>query len=265
MNIRQYQAARYPFLWLTTTEEERTIRAHRAQLKETARVFSWDIAAGFQELAPNGEKGQYIWKKAQDETTTSPGAALLEILTMPENSIYYLKDYHKYFEDITVVRRALNIKETLKATARLVCFISCMGQAAIPAELKNDICPFIPPMPTREELAETIKRIAADNEEKGIKQPTPKELDALSNALIGLTEETAENALSLCLVQLKKFDAKVLLKEKARLIQSTSGLTYQEYSETLQDLAGLEVLISYIMKAAPARRPGGDPATRPLF
>jgi hypothetical protein len=244
MKIREYQSARYPFLWLSTTEEERTIRAHRAQLKKEIRVFSWDIAAGFRELT-NGTETGWTWKEIEDEPTSNPGEALTKVLQMPEDSIYYLKDFHKYFTDITVIRRALNIKESLKATARLVCFMACRTE--IPPELKNDITPYIPPMPSQDELKETVTRIAQDNQ---IPIPQGKELDAISNALIGLTEEGAENALSLVLVQSKTFDVRILIKEKSRLIEG-AGLTYSEYSETLDDLAGNEVIKGYILKAAP--------------
>jgi SpoVK/Ycf46/Vps4 family AAA+-type ATPase len=249
MKISDYQKARYPFLWLQTTEEERTIRAHRAQVKAEVTIFSWDIAQGFSELTPNGKPGAWTWKNLQgDEPTTNPGQALQEILTMPEGAIYYLKDFHRFFKDPVVIRKALNIKETLKSTARLVCFLSSEGAAEIPNELKNDISPFSPPLPDREELKATVTRIASDN---NIKEPAGPELDTLANSLIGLTEESAENALALCLVREKKFNALTLIREKARLIEG-AGLKYQEYNESFSDLAGLENVKDYILRAAPS-------------
>lgn len=266
MKIKQYFSARYPFLWLTTTEEERTIRAHRNELTDTKRgpirVFVWDIAKGFSELAKNGDQ-MWTWKRLQNddsaklnstvpgfptEPTTNPGLAIEQLLLLPENSVIYCKDFHKYFTDITVVRRALNVKEILKATARLVCFLSCESSSAIPPELRNDVVPYTPPFPTKEELVQTVKRVAADN---GIENIDDKDVDLYANALIGLTEEAAENSLALCLVQHKRFDVKVLNREKARLIESIAGLTYAEYNETLEDLAGYDVVINYILRAAP--------------
>jgi hypothetical protein len=272
MRIKTAQAARFPFLWINTTEEERVIRAHRRELKPEIKIFSWDIAQGFQALCrndastPNG----YTWTKLaaadsdddrraqvtrlraeniepQEQIIDSPAAALDTIATMNAEAVFYLKDFHKFFSDITIIRRALNLKETLKATGRLVAFISAEGPAAIPLELKNDVTPFSFDMPTKAELAETIIRIAEDND---ITAPTPEELDNLAASLIGLTEEAAESALSLCLVEQKRFDYATLLKQKARLIEGTAGLTFGEYQETFDDLAGLDVLKDYLKAIA---------------
>lgn len=248
MNITDYFAARYPFVWITGTEEERTIRSHRKQLKTTVKIFSWDIAQGYSELTPNADG--WTWKPLDTEDPqTQPGEAITEVLTrIPQRSVIYMKDYHKYFEDITVIRRTLNIKEMLKATARMIVFMSAKGPAAIPVELKNDVTPFTEPLPTAAELAETVKRVSGD---QGIKEPEGTDLELIVNSLIGLTEELAESTLCLCLVQKKRFEVPLLIKEKARLIESISGLKYNQYSETLDDLAGNRTAIDFLLSAAP--------------
>lgn len=254
LTVRQYYAARTPFLWIQTTEDERVIRTHRQQLKAEVNLFSWDIAGGFQALTKRG--AGYSWQSLEgEEITNNPATALEKVMTMPEGAVYYLKDFHRYFVDIQVIRRALNIKDALKATRRLVVFISSepyngAGKDGdiVPSELKNDITPFYSPLPSQDELAETIKRVSSDNNI----EVKPAELDLLSNALIGLTEESAENALALCLVTQKRLDPQILLKAKARLIESAAGLTFNQYTEKLDELAGLENLINYVLKAAPS-------------
>jgi hypothetical protein len=262
MNICQYSKARYPYLWLSTTEEERIIRQHRDLLKPEAKTYRWDLVRGFYELQ-NGEGSSWTWKgiEGQDtdnpQPTGSPAEALIRVLSLAQNfsssndpvsTIIYMCDFQKFWKDAQVCRTALNIKDGLKNTARMVVFLSCETASAIPPDLKNDITPYAAPMPTGEELKAVVKRAASDN---GLKEPEAEELSQLANSLIGLTEEGAENSLALCLVTLKRFDVKFLLKEKARLIESVAGLTYSDFQESLDDLVGHENLIQYVKKAAP--------------
>lgn len=247
LTINEYRAARYPYLWIQTTEDDRIIRTARRQTKEAVTFFQWDNQNGFQIFKKTSDNG-WRFTPQEEKPTQDPATALTMLPELPPNSIYFMKDFHRYFTDIMVIRPALNLKELLKSTGRMIVFISSEPfSTGTPSELKNDIVPFFSPLPTRQELTLTVKRVAGDNKIN----VTPEETEIFANALIGLTEESAENALSLCLVTERKFNVRTLLREKARLIESIAGLTYQEYEETLDDLAGLRVLINYLLKAAP--------------
>ena len=99
--MREHHDARYPFLFVQTTEEERIIRENRARFDEDVQFFSWDIAAGYQAMVRNGG-GAWTWRpievpgfvpKGGNGRITDPGMALEAAGALPENSLVFLKDY----------------------------------------------------------------------------------------------------------------------------------------------------------------------------
>jgi len=242
--MKTYHSARYPFLWAQTTEEDRLIREQRAVFPESVGFFSWDISAGFRALTKNGSG--WIWSNLNDEVV-DPGQALLYGASeLPENSVLFLKDFHKYFQDITIIRKALNVKDILKASARLFVFVSAVGGESIPVELSNDITLFPFSMPSRAQLESAVLRIAEDN---GLEAPNG-DLGAIVDSLTGLTLEAAENALCKVLVESKRFDYKGLLQEKISLLKSTAGLTFSQYQESFQDLYGWDMAKEFCLRTA---------------
>ena len=133
--MKAYHQARYPFLWCSTTEEDRLIRENRKLISEDVNFFSWDICSGYQQLIKANGDGPWIWQPVEE--CQDPGEALGMLQPLPENSIIFLKDYHKFFTDITVIRQALNVQDHLKSNAKTAVFLS--ATAEIPVELQNDI------------------------------------------------------------------------------------------------------------------------------
>ena len=52
--LKNHHDARFPFLLVATTEEDRIIRENRAIFEENVPFYSWDIQAGYQEFVKNG-------------------------------------------------------------------------------------------------------------------------------------------------------------------------------------------------------------------
>ena len=186
--METYHSARYPFLYCQTTEEERFIRHYRSQIDQGLKFFRWDIIAGFRALVnPNGDNSMWTWTQvgiqgiqeynetgeasvvniripaeADDEKILDPGAALDMLLWLPPVSIVFMHDYHKFFEDITIIRSALNIKDHLISNEKMAVFVS--AAINIPAELSNDITVFDFKIPDGETLDGILKTMCSDNE-----------------------------------------------------------------------------------------------------
>jgi len=238
--------ARYPFLWVQTTEEERIIRENRTKFGNEVQFFSWDIVAGFQGLIQNGSADSWAWQPFttdKKKIVSDPGAALETVSTLPENSMIFMKDFHKYFEKITISRAALNLKENLKLNAKTICFLSAENK--IPPELANDITMYDYSYPDEKALMKIVDKMAEDNQ---IPAPKSKEADTIVNAMRGLTWEGAENALALSLVINGNFDVKNILKQKAAQLKAGGILEFGTFDERLSDLYGLEVMKKYIMR-----------------
>jgi hypothetical protein len=242
-----HHSARYPFLFVQTTEEERIIRENRALFDEDVQFYSWDIAAGYQVMVRNGG-GAWVWHpmdipgftpKGGNGKIVDPGMALDAVRGLPENGVVFMKDFHKYFEKITIERAALNLKADLKLTAKTIVFLS--AQKIIPPELANDITVVDYPYPDDAALMRILAKMAEDNEVE-----MPENAEAVVNAMRGLTWEGAENALALSLVTTGKFDVRTILDQKAAQIKATGVLEFGRYTETFDEIFGLERLKKYV-------------------
>uniref|UniRef100_A0A6H1ZAL6 Uncharacterized AAA domain-containing protein ycf46 n=1 Tax=viral metagenome TaxID=1070528 RepID=A0A6H1ZAL6_9ZZZZ len=235
MTLRVLKRAGYPFVWVPTTEEDRIIRENRADIDSDVKFFKWDICKGFQAFVnPNGDTKAWMWQVV-DEETLDPQAALAFIQTLPEDSIFFMCDYHKYFTDIPVIRQALNIKDHLKSSGKMIAFLSAVTD--IPPELRNDIQVVDFPLPDKEAHRRTLEIICQDT-----KLDIPEDADAIVDAMKGLTQEGAENALAKSLVENGLFNYKNILDQKAAMLKSTGYLTYGNYKESFADLYGLEYM-----------------------
>lgn len=232
--MKTHHQARYPLLWCSTTEEDRIIRENRKLIPEDVNFFSWDICSGYQQFVKVNGDGPWMWQMVEADCQ-DPGEALGMLENLPENSIIFAKDFHKFLVDITIIRKTLNVKEHLKANAKTIVFLSAVIE--IPIELQNDITVIDFPMPDREALEGVLNIVAEDNE-----LPLPEDKDAVVDAMRGLTQEGAENALCKALVEKKSFDYKTILDEKAAMLKASGVLTYGKYEETFDDLYGLEYM-----------------------
>ena len=265
--METYHSARYPFLYCQTTEEERFIRHYRSEIGQELKFFRWDIIAGFRALVnPNGDNNMWTWVRvgiqgiqeynetgepsavniripaeADDEKILDPGAALDMLLWLPSPSIVFMHDYHKFFEDIPIIRSALNIKDHLISNEKMAVFVSAVVN--IPVELSNDITVFDFEMPDCEILDGILKTMCSDNE-----IDLPEDSKSVVDAMLGLTEEGAKGAISLSLATKGTIDHKVVLDQKAAQLNASGVLSYHTPKETLEDIAGNEQAIEWLTK-----------------
>ncbi len=238
--MRKHHNARYPYLWYPTTEEERIIRENRAQFEESVEFFSWDICAGFRKLVRQSETDPWVWSNT-DANLVDPQKALAHVPKLPEDCVIFMKDYHKYFDSIKVVRQALNIKQDLKGGGRTVVFLAPVN--LVPIELMDEITVMEFNYPDREALRKIMDVVAED---QGMKQPeNPSEV---LDALMGLTQEAAENALCLSYVEHGSFIPKTILNEKAAFLRAGGVLEYGQFQETFENLYGLDVMKKFVLQ-----------------
>ena len=225
MQFQNYLKAGYPCLWVQTHEEGRAI----SQLSREAdgySIYSWDIVAGLKDHT-----------SGQVRQMPDPLKPLQAVPTLPESSILFLKDFHKFISAIEVFRTIKNIIPILKATDRHLVIVS--PALSIPVELEKDITVLPFQLPTVEELLETATRIIQENE---LNISIDERAIAAGK---GLTLHEAENAMALSLVTEKTFSKKIIEKEKLQAIRK-SGLMELYEAVPEDQLGGLEPLKRYI-------------------
>jgi len=241
--MKNYQRAGYPYLYCPTTEDDRLIREQRATIDPDVKFFKWDIMSGVQSFVnPNGDTSMWNWQTVDDEVQ-DPQGALEFVQQLPGDSIVFMMDFHKYFEDITVIRQALNIKDHLKQNSKMIVFLSAI--MGIPAEMADDVTIFNFKMPDVEAHRNTLSVLCQDTN-----MDVPEDATAIVDALRGLTQEAAENALAKTLVDEGKFNVKPIVKQKASKLAADGVLSYAEFTETEDDIFGYENVLSWMKETA---------------
>jgi len=156
---------------------------------------------------------------------------------LPETSMIFLKDFHKFITSVEIFRTIKNLIPILKATDRHLVIVSPIIN--IPVELEKDITILPFELPTIGELVEIAQKIISENE---LSIPIDEKTISVGK---GLTLQEVENVIALSLVEKKTISKKILEAEKLQAIRK-SGLM-ELYEPVPEDqLGGLEPLKKYI-------------------
>lgn len=223
--IEDYLKAGYPALWIQTHEEQRAISTMEKQL-QGYHIYSWDLVDGLHDHQ-TGQKRQM----------PDPLKPLQTILSLPESSVVFLKDFHRFVQAVEIVRTIKNILPVLKATDKHIIMVSPVVD--IPVELEKDITYKNFPLPDVKEMLEVAHRIVKEN---GLNVTVDEKAITAGK---GLTLHEAENAMALSLVKEKMYSKKVLEQEKLQAVRK-SGLMELQNPEPIESLGGLENLKRYL-------------------
>ena len=225
MNFLTYCKAGYSLLWVETTEENRCI-SELSTIAKGYTCYQWNIVSGM--VSCNGDN------KIECD---SPIDALQTIESLPEKTIVFCMDFHKFFEDIITIRTCKSIMPDLQARDKHIIFVS--HTLAIPDQLKKDITVFDFELPSIDALMASAQQIVTDN---GLSIAIDQKTIVAAK---GLTQQEAENAFARSLIESKTYDRAILENEKLQVIKK-SGLMeiWPATDRTL--LGGLDNLKQYI-------------------
>jgi hypothetical protein len=224
-DFKDHLSAGYPAIWVQTHEESRAIRS-LSTMAADYHTFTWDIVNGLIEVAT----GKII--NAKD-----PVRAINEVNNLPESSVIFMKDFHKFIKNLEVFRTFKNILWNLKSTDRHIVFVSPVVD--IPVEVEKDITIYEFGLPTTDDIKSLAENIFKANGVDG-------EVDVnIVSAGKGLTLDEAENAITLSMVRRGGLSRQIIEHEKLQAVKK-SGLMeiYPPVDES--ELGGLDVLKRYL-------------------
>jgi SpoVK/Ycf46/Vps4 family AAA+-type ATPase len=222
---------------VTTVEESRAVGAIRTASEATGRrCIGWDIGSGFVALSAGAAP-----------SISDPSAALDHIIRSSDDdmTVYVLKDFHEFWNDILVKRRLRNTAQALRRKRASIVVTSVT--AKIPCELSDEAVLLEFALPTEAELAESLETLFATSRVKV--DLTKLGRRKLVQAAVGLTRAEAERALSKIIVTDRKVgdDAiDVVNEEKKAIIRESEALEFYPAHETPDDVGGLEVLKDWL-------------------
>jgi SpoVK/Ycf46/Vps4 family AAA+-type ATPase len=245
--------ARFPFLYISTWEEERVLSLIRSiasdisLIKTPRKVITWKLTTGL----TNTDK--------QFQDTKNPMKALEFIENYEEPAIFVLQDFHIYFgdqgrcPDFQIIRKLRDMVISIKRSAypKNVIFVSPI--LLLPTDLQKDITIIDFELPTFEEIMHILEEMIDVNKQSGritidLKE---SEKEKLAKAALGLTLSEAENAFARAMVEdgrLDSNDVEVILEEKEQIIKKTGILEFVHSNLNMDDVGGLENLKRWLKK-----------------
>ncbi|MFM6189120.1 MAG: AAA family ATPase, partial [Planktothrix sp.] len=231
--------SRYAIIYIPTLEEERVETAIKVAAKEQGNraVYVWDFVDGYQEGNPND----------LGAGKRNPLQALEFIEKLPEAmpSVFILRDFHRFLEDISISRKLRNLARSLKSQPKNLIIIS--PQISIPPDLSEVLTVLEFPLPDKTEIKTEVERLL-------IATGHPIEsrlLDEMVRSFQGLSLERIRRILAKAIAthgELQADDIELILEEKRQTIRQTQILDFYAAQENISDIGGLDNLKDWLLR-----------------
>jgi SpoVK/Ycf46/Vps4 family AAA+-type ATPase len=249
-------AARYPLIWLVSSEEDRVERAlDRLATQQGLPLYRWRSTVGLQD--PVG---------TSLGTSEEPLAALEAVGKLEMPALILLEDFMEPLENPRVVRRLRDLLRELESKKQALILLS--QRVNLPMELEKDVVVLDVPLPRRAEVGKLLALLL-----RGQKIEVSTDLfEQFVTASLGLSEKEIKRAYARVLAGGKRFgtsDVELLIEEKERLIRKSRFLEYVRPDLAMRDLGGMENLKEWLKQRTLAftekAREYGLPEPKGLF
>jgi ATP-dependent 26S proteasome regulatory subunit len=230
--------ARYPIIYINTIEEDRIEYVIRKHVKTNLNrsIYSWDFVDGYTNNPNNEGFGKRNPLQALE---------LVERLNEETPAIFLLKDFNRFFTDLSISRKLRNISRILKLQPKTLIIIG--SDLIIPKELQDLITVLQFQLPLEDEISQELNRLVTS-----LKIKIDSELfENITRACQGLSLERIRRVLSKIIATYKTIDnnsISVLLSEKKQIISQTEILEYASVNEKIANLGGLDNLKEWLKK-----------------
>lgn len=245
--------ARFPYIYITTYEEERVRAAIKKIIQDQSKVkisrelFVWTQTKGFcsedtDKVIPN---------------TALPSKALDFVQEYDKNAVFIFLDFHVNFglcnraPDYDVIRKLRDMVPLLKTSSARKNVIFIAPELVIPDSLKKEISLLDFKLPDLDEIKAKLNQMITQNKNVISEGLIEEDKDKLCKGALGLTLQEAENAFALSMVNDGKIDIddlKVILDEKMQVIKKTGILEFIQSDLNIDDIGGLENLKNWLRK-----------------
>ena len=223
-------------IYIITDEEKRLeyiVQNISHQLFKSS-VYCWDFINGYAQIPNN-----------QNKAIKNPIQAIevIEKLDSQTPKVFLLKDYHHFFNDISITRKLKNISEWLKTSNNYI--IISANSVQIPETLKEYINTINLPLPNPTEIEKELKRLLEiTNTENN------QYIKILKTAYKGFSINKIRESLSQIIISGISFEnsIKQIELEKKRIIQQTDILDFCSSTKDLTDLGGFKNLKLWLQK-----------------
>jgi len=271
-HIESLIKAKIPYIWVTTYEEERFIKALYQTVTEKNHREFW-IWSGYQGVIPAAASSLYTLQEEEKfnsvpgikrasgdwDKSWDPRIALEKIDQYRKvdnkkiGSVFIMRDFNLSLQGI-IPRQMRDMYHSLIDTGKTIIIISpnlCHGEGGrrqgMESTLEKQIITVPYELPSRELIEVTVREwIQNLKTMKGIKtEYSEDEINKFSTALQGLTELEIVNAICVSITHLKEINSGRLLQEKQQIIKRSEILEYVNVMPALKDIGGLDAAKKY--------------------
>ena len=237
--LADYILSGHAYLHAHTPEKTRFVQ----ELKEVAAalppegrpIFVWSPATGWQDAEGVPAKTDTGAELGPPNPQTAPQ----QILELPEEALFVLKDFGCYLQSRTfayfdiVLAWLSEIRDVLAHTGRTVIFVGV--DFDIPPALQHDVTTIEFKLPNDAAIEKAVRYVGEDHPIDEAFVP------ALVTACRGMTQQQVEDRVALALRKFKRLNgeaARLILNEKAEVIRRTGLLDYRDPPAGGLDLIG---------------------------
>lgn len=257
--IPQLVAARYPLIWVQSSEEDRVERGiAKIAAAQHIQLFRWRSTTGLQ----SGLGADAV----PFPNTRGMLEGLAHVAQIEGQAIFLFEDCADAMNDAGLVRRLRDLEPELEQRKQALVFVS--HTANVPRELEKDIAVLDAPLPDRKEIGKLLAVLLA---KQGI-APPPDRFEQFITASLGLTEKEIKRAYARMLLEGRRFeeaDVAALLDEKARMLRRSRFLEFIKPDMGMGEVGGLENLKLWLNERTPSfsdrARQYGLPEPKGLF
>jgi len=245
--------ARFPYIYITTFEEERvtsllnSIVTNEKLVKYPREVYVWTQTKGFVNYGSN----------KQIAGTSCPCKALEFIQKHDKDSVFVFYDLHVSFginnrpPDYNLIRNLRDLVAFLKTSKirKNVFFVA--PELIIPSTLQKDITILDLPLPRLPEIKSKLDKMIQQNAGVNAKELSEDDKEKLCKAAQGLTLKEIENAFALSMVNdgsISVEDLKTIMDEKMQVIKKNGILEFVKSDLSIDDIGGLDNLKGWLLK-----------------
>ncbi|MCG9892304.1 MAG: AAA family ATPase [Thermosynechococcaceae cyanobacterium MS004] len=250
----------HPILVIETVEEERVQGLLQAATQAMALpMFEWSRTKGLtrspgtfdapwtNEYAPPG-----TIKPTTIGNTAESLAVLQHIESMTLKAVFWLKDFTQNLEDPAIARQLRELAQKFSLTRSAIVLTGNL--VPLPQDIAHDAVYVDFPLPTRDELTQSVKDIIRTFTAKYRIQVElqPEEMKTLVHALSGMTLKQARQVLAYAALgdlKLTAADIKQVLHRKAQVIRNDGVLEYLPTLENTAELGGFNGLKRWLTRA----------------
>ena len=229
--------ARYPIIYIVSWEERRVEVALREMALPSKQVYVWSITTGLQPQPPTGQ------------LATTVLSTLEYIDRSEEEAIFILRDLHSSIADPIIIRRLRDMVADIKNSRKTIIILAPILR--LPPELEKDISVVDYDLPSYADLNSLLDLIIDKMKRDGAQVDTSlteEQHEQVIKAAQGLTLTEAENVFARSLVETRRFDVEIIVKEKEQIVRKSGLLEYYPANEKFSDVGGLAKLKDWLVK-----------------